>query len=461
MPRLGGSSFGVNFTLKDRSLHAKRSVVAIALVAFLLAAMIRVFWVLEIMDPFSAIVSDMLGYVERARNLIAGRLPEPKRLQAIWPFGAHVYYAVIFTLAGGEANTVAVRILHALFASLHVPLIVWLGQFVLRSTWALSALGFFVATWSPLISYAGFFSSEAPFSTLSTAATVGLVLFTTRQRSDWFAAALTSFLCGCAIVVRPEFSMTLALAAPLLLRRTWRELSATRLHVLIAFTVPLLSILTFSAMRMKFLTGHYGLVSDNGPVTRLFGETDYLRVHAKWEEGGGSYYFVLVPPQKNLTGDRAELNMQGYICDEEILDRKRKEFIATQTVWQRVSRYANNIWVLVGSGTTWPENDYARSALRNTLQQVNAGIMYGALTPLFLIGIGLAYRSRRTLSERGRAALYLCSVPFITVAYAGAVYYGEARHRVPYDGLIWMFALVTIERIASWVARRQTKLHSH
>lgn len=440
-----------------------RTVLYIALVTYALAALVRVYWVLDLQSPFSAIVSDMEGYVSRARNLIAGRAPQPTRLQAFFPYGAHYYYAALFTSVGGELYAQRVIVLHALLGALQAPLFVVIaGSFITRVP-TLMLLGAVLAFWPPPVSYVGFFSSEVPYGWLSALAIVLLLRFVQLPRphklSSLLASKFAGLFCGFSFAVRPEFGLVLALISPFLLVRTIHEWSARRWRHLLAFGLPLALIISFGVARLYLITGKWGLLSENGAVTRIFGETGYIRVKAEWTDEFGNWFFVVVPPQKHLIGDKEELKYRGYIGDSDILNYHREMYISQHTFFDRVRRWAVNIWMLIGGGPVWPELDYARSPLRVTLQNVSAGVVTSGLTPLALLGAVTLFLSRRRLSDRGRIAAWFIAAQLITIMYAGAVYYGEPRHRIPYDAALWSFAFFGIEfvtiRLLGWRQSRE------
>jgi hypothetical protein len=104
---------------RSRPLVGDRRYFAAA--TFFLAFAVRMLWTVRVQSPFTAIYSDMGGYVMRAEHLLAGTTPGEPRILAIWPWGTHAIVALELLLFG-KKHVLAIDVLHSLVGAIPAAL---------------------------------------------------------------------------------------------------------------------------------------------------------------------------------------------------------------------------------------------------------------------------------------------------------------------------------------------------
>jgi hypothetical protein len=407
---------------------------AIALAVFVLAFGVRLYWTMKIQSPMAAIYSDMGQYVSRADALLANKPPNEPRILAIYPWGTHVLLAAEFALVGRHSIR-ALNVVNALVGAIAAPFTSLLAARFVRSGIVVFAAGALVALWHPHVHHSGFFSSEIWFSA---AISIHAWLYARQaeRRSGAFGAGIASAI---AFVVRPQFIITWALSMLDIGRRYLRKRSQTRPSRLavVLLAAPLLAIAAFGSVRFHRLTGHWGLISENGAMNRLFADTDVSKLEAKWTAPDGSrwsYWFA--PPGKQGPGTET-IRFEGYICDPIIMERLRQQRVRGMPLRARLMRWLANASLIV-QAKPWPESDFEHVPLRRRLQNGFAVAVYPLLG---LALLGLAFL-RRHPPARFIVVANLVAVPFV-----GALFRGEGRYRVPYDPFLIVLALVALHAI--------------
>lgn len=444
-------------TIHDRAPGFVR---VIALAAFVLAFVLRAYWVFKIQSPYGTLYNDMIGYSERARFLESEWGPRPERIYTFFPYGGHYYYRLEYLLAGGYTRERAVCLLQALTGALAVPPLVFMGARLVRSRLVLIALAVATTIWAPQIAFLGFFTSETPYILCFTLASwVTVRLLDTGKGGFW-----VGLLSGCAFAVRPQYLLTCLLALPLvyLFHRKRRKALRT---AFVAFALPFALIVTYSSVRFHKITGRYGLISENGPFQRILGDTTIGLITSHWTEPDGRRYnYGFSPPSKFPAGETERFDFEGYIADPDILEAERKKRMRGVPLFKRAKRMVGNARILFEGKPLWPESNHATAGLRRHLQVNFRFFVRDGLAPLALLGAVLSAIFARFRSRRFALTAYVAVANCLTMLVAAALYYGEARYRVPYDSFLLLLGAVSVDFALfaplGWVERRFARWRS-
>jgi len=411
------------------------------LACFVVAFVVRLLWVLKIQSPHAAVYSDMAGYFTRADELLGTGAPSlDPRTNAFYPFGTHYLVAGELALFGRKSE-IGVAIVHAFVGGLAAPCVVYLTSRLVRArpTMVFATItGLVAALWQPQITYVGFFMSEIWFTA---ALLIAGCLFVRQAESRSSLAALgAGVAASAAFVIRPQVILTLAIVAvfTLALRRKERP-SLSKLTLLAA---PILLTLAFSSYRLHSLSGTWGLISENGPLMRVFGETEVGRVESRWVTPTGVQYgaWYAAGLRKPFT-EANTVRYNGYQGDAAILNGIREERLKGVPVSARVRRASENVKALVLQNFPNPEADFHGDITRLKLSRVFRKILYWVLG-FAVIGLFAIVRPKTTSTAAGFAAGVIVVANLLTVVALPLTFYTEARYRVPYDPFILVAAAV-------------------
>jgi hypothetical protein len=430
---------------------------AIAIFVAIVAFAVRFYWDVEIQNPLNAIDSDQAGYYNRACDLIDGVTRGDPRLYAFSPWGAHFITAVELWVVG-KKNFIGIAAFHAAATTVPAVCCVSLTSRVTRSRFFLLLAGLLGAFWGPAIAHGGFFMSENWYAPLITAGTVFFLRFLEGKREP-----IRAGLClGLAAIVRPQILLTFAIAGTLLIAIAWFRPSRapfrgrTGFRQWALFFAPVAIILAISAVHMKQTAGHWGLVSENGALNKIWASTHLGKVQANWVYEGQTLAYWYSPSPKYPAKPEDSAVIEGRFGDEELVDRLRLEHEKRDT-WAR--RQARRWWAvrLLVYQLPVPEDGYSYSdkehkAFRLKIANAFRKVVLQGL-PFFAIGLASMFLTRRG---------YLMGVVIfshaVTMIYAAAVYLGEGRFRVPYDAFLitcGVAALVFLTRIVERAIREQ------
>jgi hypothetical protein len=412
-----------------------------ALAVFLVALAARLLWVALVESPYDNLYSDMATYVERALDAAYGGGERHAFLGALYPPGAHLVYAAEMRLVGWGHHA-PLLLLNCAWGAVVAPCALLLSLRIVPHLRAAVFVGLLVATWYPLLTFAGFFSSEQPYAgALALSAWLLVRVLEGRQ-----GAVALGIAAGVAYLVRPQLVLTLATLAVVglvLLVRARRDVGPARspesgpghggvprlpVRGLLVAGAILSAAVAFGALRYHAIRDRWALISDNATMTRLWADTDYGKI-STYE---GTYEFV--SPPKHALGEHRELRVHGYIGDPEQIEEARRTAVASMTTGQRVRRWVANVGLLFGGVDLWPDNIKRRGLWRVTWLRASTTVLLAALCPLALLGIA-------SCARRPRTALVVCSAHVLTALVVAMFFYGEQRYRVPYDVFIVLLAL--------------------
>ncbi|MCA9699417.1 MAG: hypothetical protein KC431_17965, partial [Myxococcales bacterium] len=127
------------------------------------ALLSRLAWALWLHPPRDHVFHDMRAYLVHARWLVEHGL-EPWQAMAFQPPGTSILLAGPLAIFGVESLTIA-ALLWALLAAAQIPLVYLLTREIGSRPWMAPAVGVATLLWIPGLSYAGLFTSEAPYAT--------------------------------------------------------------------------------------------------------------------------------------------------------------------------------------------------------------------------------------------------------------------------------------------------------
>lgn len=385
---------------------------------------------MRVQNPLSALYSDMLGYHQRAIDVLDGVTRGDPRVYAFFPWGAHVLTAAELGLVG-RTNMIGVAVIHSLLGTIPAMCVVYLTGRVVKSRWVLLAAGFAAAVWQPSVVHSGFFMSELWFSLFLLPATV----YTLRFLEGKGGAFRAGFCLAIATVVRPQVLLTAAIVGGLVVAGWLARMLVSSLRPKVTvrsfarFALPLVLILGFSAYRFHKFTNHWGIVSENAAINRVFGATHLGRIESIWSYGGGRYSAWYTPPAKSPVKPRDRIKFEGYIGEEAILDRIREDHYARENTEQHIRRMHRNTKMLTYR-FIFPEDDFAANGAhpyRAWLQRTFRWILINIL-PIGVFGL-LAM----LVQKRHRLLGVLILAHGVTLIVVAALYFAEARMRMPYD----------------------------
>ena len=424
---------------------------------FLLAFAVRVVWILGFQHPLHAIYSDMAGYVDRAERLLWNVPMSEPRILAIYPWGAHALYAAEFALVGRHGE-VPLGLAHAFVGAIPAPCMVLLSSRIVPSRRIAALVGVLVAFWFPQVAFAGFFLSEHWYAAAialqsvwtTSSVPAGPVPASGRgsaRRVGWERLRLlgAGIASAVAFAVRPQFIVTWALdvarSALSFTQRTGMLRAAARVALLV---VPMALIVAGSAVRLRSLTGHWGLISENDQMTRIWADTDVCELKSGWTgPDGGRMGYWFSPPSKPVQKPSDVEEFEGFIADPDILKAIRLRRLVGVPWTARVWRKFHNVGLLFTGNLPWPESNYKDPEWRHSLQKGFADAVLYAVLPLAALGCLLA---RRT------SALFIAAVNSVTCIVCAAFFFGEGRYHVPYDPFFLVLAVAGL-----WELGRRTK----
>jgi hypothetical protein len=455
----------------------------------LLALGVRLWWTLHVQPPDEAIFSDMRSYVHRAVWLLFDQQHVSRYREldaALFPYGTHYLLALLLRACGLATPDLPEQIEYS-FAGVDLagPAVAWalLGAGTVAFAMLAARLAFgglrgplavgaLLALWHPLITYTGYFTSETPFACFLALGFWLCLRYASTGRGAWLA--------GVALAAGFTFRPQLLLTALLLL--SWVALRHRRIPgfcwpQLAWLALPVALVVAFSAWRYHSLAGEPGLISGNAALGRFFAATDYESVEA---DGGKRFFHP--PARSPQHGFEGRFRVLGFISDAEPLDAERERVWASRSRPEKLATLARNVSFLFHRNRLWPERaaaqyaglhaaakrrmeleregvppeearrratearreaerDFAeRGRWRTVLLRIWEPVVLFGLLPLSLVGLGLAFR-------RFNPGLELAALHVATMVCAAAMYFGEARYRVPYDPILVLLAAVAALRL--------------
>jgi hypothetical protein len=254
-----------------------------------------------------------------------------------------------------------------------------------------------------------------------------------------------------AFVVRPQFILTWGLDVA---SRAWALLGRRGLPrtagALFWLCLPVALTVVGSAVRLHHLSGHWGLISANDQMTRLWAETDVCELKSHWKTPDGEdVYYWFSPPSKPVRKPSDVAEFEGFIADPDILRRIRRERLRGVPWTARLARTWGNEKLLFTGNLPWPESNYKDPTWRFSLMQWSSLAMLYGILPLAALGALLGRKNR---------TLWISATSVATLLFCAAVFFGEARYHVPYDPFAILLAVTACYEIARRVVARVRRL---
>ena len=411
-----------------RWLETRWGFATIAVLCTALAVALRIGWVLQVQSPADAVYSDMAGYLGRALEWVSGAADTDRRW-ALYPPGTHVAFGIALWLLGRESLETLGIVLAVANAGV-VPFAMAIARRTLSTPGAAAAVGLVVACWPAQLVFAGYFSSESPYMLALTASVWLWVRFVQTGRGP----LVTGIVSCIAFSIRPPILLSCGLSLGwIVLRR--RELPWLRWRPMLLLGLPFVAALGFSGQRFYSLTGEWGLISENAHIVQFFAGTDFLRIETRDAEGNTTAWFS--PPPMEALGYTKIFRFEGWPADAATLERERERNLEGRGFAHRLLLLQRNIRLLALGNESWPEFQRAGTGPRKLLLQGGSWLAVHAAIPLALLGMG-------ALCFRKNPGLEVVALHIATSVATAAVYLGEIRYRVPYDGLLIVLAVYAV-----------------
>jgi hypothetical protein len=452
------------------------------------ALVVRLHWNLRVHPIEDYVYSDMRGYMRRAAGLFDVWWA-PSEYDGFYPYGTHVFiYLVQAVLGHGPDDYRTLDIAYAVVGTLIVGFGYLLARRVSRHRLVPPLVGLVLVAYYPLISLGGYALSEVPFSLCLVSSTFFLVRMAQdgRKRDAWAAGTLAAL----GMVIRPQMLASIGLLGLFWLVAR-KRMPKLRLAVMLHALLPLVLVMGFSAWRLHYHTGRYGLISENGKFNQVFGRCHNNKIFALPDSPKRRRTSFGPPPLIQLAKREAkmpdawpgldpalevEITYTGYIGDSKILGGIIDQCVA-KTGWVKQVEYSLvNVLLLWRYNVMWPDSgkpewrDYARKwgIIHSTGLAVPALVavvvvlfplrLAGSLWSLLLrivpanvrrtAGRGWSWLRRMVVgnvrlpdSPYGRApALAFVALHLVGLIAVAASIFGDTRLRTPYDPVILILA---------------------
>ncbi len=450
---------------------------------FLCSTLVRLHWNLSVHPIGAFVYSDMKGYDGRARSYVEHPW-QLREYDAFYPPGTSWLLAIVKWIFGVE-NYTAVGVFYALLGSGSVLIAYLIARRLSATRWVAPAVGCSLISYHLFLQQGGYVLSEIPTALFLLLGCLYLLrLLDEGKATD---AVLAGATIAVAALIRPQVLLSVAFFGVLVVlgKALWGDKYMSKVSVLrlLQAALPLLLVLSLSAVRMHKLTGRVGLISENGTLNMLFG-----RCHAKgiYTSPDGTHgpvrfgpppliqlerysvespdgFFQLDPvfgsdpsPVRGVPGfvvdgvgcasgkcklKGAEVQYEGYIGDRK-LQMKIVRACMERAGWRKQLRFALihvlQLWIY---DDTWPgqaspkprpsdkEETWGAKVRRSEVVH-NIFIAIPALLAMWFFLI-----NARTWPRHASLALHIPAVMLVA-----AVYFGDTRLRVPYDPILFVLA---------------------
>lgn len=418
---------------------------ALALVGGL-AFVVRAVYGLFVHPPFSFLRSDAGGYIQRAQSLLDGNWAADPNA-TFFPYGTHYLLALVLGVSGRAPASVGIA--WALLGTGAVLFSMLAARTLAPERPRLAlVVGVVLALYPPWIEHGGFALSETPAAFfVSAAAWLGVRFGREGRTKD---ALFLGGALALGLAFRPQLLASAVVLALVFLARR-KELAKPRWIAAALAALPIVAVLAFSAGRMRYHTGQLGLVSTNGAFNYALGRCHCHTLSAKqsprsafqppaflrlwrFREKSGVDPFPPLDPAIS-----PELSFDGKVWEERPARELARRCVEASGTRRQIQYGLTHLLLLWAYNVPWPTTGPV------------AMISSFAHVVLFLPGLAVALV--RSLRRSGALALTLSSHLFAMFAVA-IVFFGEARLRMPYDGIIvvlagWVYT--------DWIARRRAR----
>ncbi|MCR9165287.1 MAG: hypothetical protein ACE37F_26755 [Nannocystaceae bacterium] len=422
------------------------------IVVVLAAFAVRLHWNLEVHPPGEYIYSDMRGYTRRADGMFQA-LWGVREYDAFYPYGTHVMLWFLQWVGGRTAESTPEQIdeVYRFVAGVYAvygAALAGYGYALARRASRVGAVvapivGLLLVCYYPLISLGGYFLSEVPFALCLTAASFHLVrmLQEGKARDAWAMGIWVAL----GVTLRPQILLSVAFIGVYWLIFRKRMPRAT-IPMWARALAPILLVLAFSAWRVHYHTGRFGLISENGKFNQVFGRCHNEKITAhpdtpkrRRTSFGPPPLIQLAKRAQRAPGRWPQLDparethfeYKGYIGDDDILQTYIDDCIA-KTGWKKQVEYsAVNVAMQWRYNIMWP--DSGKRPWQPFSQKWGWFVTNVLAVPALLGLLGLFFPRRHPML--GLLSLHLWALTMIGIFYIGGM-----RFRAPYDPIIIIMA---------------------
>jgi 4-amino-4-deoxy-L-arabinose transferase-like glycosyltransferase len=436
-------------------LRRHREVVVLTVAALI----VRLVWNLVIHRPLDYAVSDMGGYLERAQTSIDqpdGRFG----YFTLFPWGTHFLLSLV-KRAFGRDNATAVGVTYALLGAGAVAYSFLFARRLTRRVWPARVVGAILVFYYPWISLGGYTLSEPPFTLFLAASAYYALLLADRgrPRDAWLFGVTMAIAC----LFRPQILVALPLYGLhwLVRRRAWRRFSP---RLLVGVAVPLVFVLGVSAARVRFHTGKLGFVAGNGPLNLAFGRCHALTITSVAPDRAGIYSppslgalsrYGKEHPDSLMQLDPVmdtKLSFEGHMWDAAPLNRMALQCVRISGFARQLAFSARHVVLLWGFNLIWPDQNMGPKF--HVPMEVSSALHNALILPAALVAMALSLRRRN-------ARVMLAVLHVVGLVAVAMIYFGDARLRAPYDGVLLVLAVMTYasayRKLRRWMARRSRR----
>jgi len=393
------------------------------------------------------VYSDMQGYYEAAlRYFTPGYVPNIT--DTIYPPGAALFFGLLHKI---DPSWVTAQ--WTLFAlSCAVPLVLGWTAYTLFGIAVASLSIVFSSLYFPWVDFFAFFLSEAVFIPATVGAFALLVL--ALQRRQKYISVLPALASGAMFGLATSVK-TVALASATLLLLVlvwwqWRRRVPGLYRVACFAMLGLLPVLVGVSHRCtKANEGHFCLVSNNGPLTTIFGHVAWVR-SITWRDSARGVSFAWgcpVSAQRSMFNRDLTFDFGPYDAKANMV--KIAEIVRDDPL-EALSLSFDQICNLFYGSVPWPSSHTKWG--RWALESEQLFLVLGILPALF--HLRARARSVLTLSPAAAAEILL-GLPVVALMMTCFVTQGDPRYRIPLDGFIMILASAEILR---WFGRREEVL---
>lgn len=428
------------------------SPLAIGLLVFGLALLVRLVFVCGFHPAGDFVFSDMLVYDQRARSLLSGG---SNAWDTFTPVGYPALLAAIYALGGSPWM---VGVLQALLGALTAALTAALALRIFQRPPLAWAVGLASALHLPGVLYTGFLLTETVFAFLVVVACWLLAWSVdgSSRRALVPCAAALGVVLGAAAAVRPNLLLFLP-ALPLLLwlgsGRRWRHALLAFAVVLGGFSLPV----GFAALRNSRLLGRPASLGTNGGLNFYLNLADVRGV--RYRERRTTHRITPIPNLVRFPRDEDEEAVRVPFYDDAHYYQRGLALLRDKPS-RVVERGARNLVEAAGIGRQgyWPQPDTRLTRLHRR------AFFSAALLPSLAGALLLAARRRWAARENTilLAAAGLVASNLVTVFF----FLGDPRMRVPFDPLVLLLAAAGYAWLAqllqeSWAALLRLRRTRH
>ena len=403
---------------------------AVAILAIVLGAALRIVWILVVHPPVDFVYSDMRGYVSRAEFLASGGPFGPN--DAFYPPGTQMLLAIPIKIFGTDAGLWAAAMLWCAL-SIAVVWVSWRLAKEMLTPAAASLTAVLCALWPLFITYGGFFTSETPsLAFLLAALWLGILATRKDGRTAVVFALLAGLLGGVATATRPQLLLNMLVMAVVMLF-TFRK----KIAPLASFGVGLLAVVVLIVAHNSIVSNQLTGLATNGGLNFWFGHCEAKQVTTFNRSGEQTAQFKQTVP--NQLGRGGEYIFRDIdVWDEKFFFQLGLDCIE-QDKQRHIFRVTRNVLDMTASSVPFPQSEDHGWA-RDVVQATN--IAYSVLLPWLVIeSLFLIFRRRRAGKPLGEAFLL---ANLACAAVVAMVFFGDPRVRSVYDvfGLALIAALL-------------------